>query len=161
MSFTRQYSIAGPQNPLFCSFPINGSDALSANHRSFVSISNLPAGNRGMLYDMPGFVDGSRSESSTTCSRMSAQTYVSMKNARKAGGLQASDKTLAMDPILPNVSEDQQLLENRLFSEKPSPRQPESPEVESLRSLLKASLSREKASPALLQRIRSRMHEKG
>jgi len=90
---------------------------------------------------------------------MPAQIHVSMKNARKETGIPASDKLRALSPITANGPEDQVIFDHQVFSDKPAPRQPESPDVESLRSLLKANLSREKASPALIQRIRSRMHE--
>jgi hypothetical protein len=79
-----------------------------------------------------------------------------MKNARKETGISAADK---VRPHTTTDSQDSTLLENLVFSQKPEPRQPESPDVESLRSLLKANLSREKASPALLQRIRGDMQE--
>jgi hypothetical protein len=84
---------------------------------------------------------------------MPAQIHFFMKIARKETGLPASDKLLANGPVNPALYEDQ------VFSEKPGSRQPESPQVESLRSLLKANMTREKASPALIERIRSRMHE--
>ncbi|MFN0036891.1 MAG: hypothetical protein ACKVUS_17685 [Saprospiraceae bacterium] len=82
-----------------------------------------------------------------------------MKNTRKETGISASEKPRVNGPLPPHSPEDQTLFENRFFAEKPAPRQPESPDVESLRSLLKANISREKASPALLQRIRSRVQE--
>jgi hypothetical protein len=86
---------------------------------------------------------------------MPAQIKVRMKNARKETGIPASDKLQGT-----SGPEDQVLsFEDQVFSTPPSPRQPESPDVESLRSLLKANMTREKASPALLERIRSRMQE--
>lgn len=52
-------------------------------------------------------------------------------------------------------------LEEKIFSEKPAPRIPESPDEESFRILLKSHLPRHKASQALLERIRSSIqHEK-
>jgi len=90
---------------------------------------------------------------------MPAQIQVRMKNARKETGVQASDKSKVHDSLMANTPSDPTIFENQVFVTPPSPRQPESPEVESLRSLLKANLTRETASPALLQRIRSRMHE--
>lgn len=90
---------------------------------------------------------------------MMAQIHVRMKNARKEPGVQASDKSKVYDSLMATPPTDSTIFDNQIFVTPPSPRQPESPEVESLRSLLKANLTRETASPALLQRIRSRMHE--
>lgn len=84
---------------------------------------------------------------------MPAQIHFYMKIARKDTGIPVSDKLQDNGPVNPA------LFENQVFSEKPGSRQPESPQVESLRSLLKANMTREKASPALIERIRSRMHE--
>jgi hypothetical protein len=84
---------------------------------------------------------------------MPAQILVSMKNARKSSGIAASDKFQVAS------TNDQVSTENVVFAPKPGPRKPESPEVESLRALLKSNLSRETAPQALLERIRSRMHD--
>lgn len=52
-------------------------------------------------------------------------------------------------------------LEEKIFTEKPAPRIPESPDEESFRMFLKTNLPRHKASQALLERIRSSIqHEK-
>jgi len=84
---------------------------------------------------------------------MPAQIHFYMKIARKETGLPASDKLQVNGPVNPA------LYENQVFSEKPGSRQPESPQVESLRSLLKANITRKKASPALIERIRNKMQE--
>ena len=158
MLFTRQHSIAGKQ----------ASDARSLSCLTFVSASvkNWRAtsiwpgavGSRSGQCALPGFAGDSIFGGSKSSDSMPAQNHVSMKNARKENGLPASDKSRALGPLMVNP-EDQAIFDQQVFSEKPAPRQPESPDVESLRSLLKANLSREKASPALIERIRSRMHE--
>jgi len=90
---------------------------------------------------------------------MPAQIYFSMKNAHKLTGRPDSDKLQFNDPLVANTPAEPAVFEPTIFSQRSAPRPPESPEVESLRSLLKANLSREKASPALLERIRIGMQE--
>ena len=159
MLFTRQHSFAGKQALGVCS--LAGLTAVSTTVKNWypVRICPNPVGSRGGRYGMPGFADNGSCTGSNPNDRMPAQTHVSMKNARKETGLPASDKTRDLGPINAISPDDQAFFEHQVFSDKPAPRQPESPDVESLRSLLKANLSSEKASPALIQRIRSRMHE--
>ncbi len=159
MLFTRQHSIVGKQASNARS--LSWSALVSASVKNWwpLSICLSAVGNRSGQYGLPGFVDNGSYWGSTPSDRMPAQIHVSMKNARKETGIPVSDKLRALGPITANGPEDPAIFEHHVFSEKPAPRQPESPDVESLRSLLKANLSREKASPALIQRIRSRMHE--
>ena len=153
MLFTRQHSIVGKQASNARS--LSWSALVSASVKNWwpLSICLSAVGNRSGQYGLPGFVDNGSYWGSTPSDRMPAQIHVSMKNARKETGTPASDKLRVTGP------EDQALFTDQIFAALPSPRQPESPDVESLRSLLKANLSREKASPALLQRIRSSMQE--
>jgi len=159
MLFTRQHSTAGKQASDARSFPCLALVSASVINWWSVSICPSSVGSRSGQYGLPGFVDSDSDGGSNPSDRMLAQIHVSMKNARKETGIPASDKPRALGPLTANGPEDQVIFDHQVFSEKPAPRQPESPDVESLRSLLKANLSREKASPALIQRIRSRMHE--
>lgn len=79
-----------------------------------------------------------------------------MKNEQKATSIGISDMGDAIPNINPEAIES---LENPTLSHPPAPRQPESPEVELLRSVLKANMPRETASPALLKRIKDRIQE--
>ncbi|MFN0214012.1 MAG: hypothetical protein ACKVT2_07125 [Saprospiraceae bacterium] len=160
MLFTRHRSIAGQQAS-------TGARSLAwltlitraVINRSPVSICLSSVGSRSGQYGQPGFVGNDNPRGSNPCDKTLTQIHVSMKNARKETGIPASDKLRVSDPLNPNGPQDQAIIEQQVFAEKPAPRQPESPDVESLRSLLKANISREKASPALIQRIRSRMQE--
>lgn len=155
MSFTRQHFTAGQQASVACSFPWLIRSAESANHWLPALICPGSVGTRSGQCEQPGSGVSDWPGGSTPGGKMQAQILVSMKNARKTSGIAASDK-FEVANISPN---DQVTNENVIFSQKPGPRQPESPEVESLRALLKANLSRETASQALLERIRNRMHE--
>jgi hypothetical protein len=159
MSFTSQRSFAGQQAADARSLPCMVLVSTSAMNWSPVSICLSPVGNRCWQYGLPGVVNLDLFRGSKPSNRMPAQIQVRMKNARKETGVQASDKSKVHDSLMANTPSDPTIFENQVFVTPPSPRQPESPEVESLRSLLKANLTRETASPALLQRIRSRMHE--
>lgn len=159
MSFTSQRSFAGQQAFRASSLSSFAPDSESAMNWRSTAIGQSAVGSRCWPCGMPGSAVPGKDESSKPSDRMQAQIKVSMKNARKATGHQASDKFLVNGPIVMVNSDDQSFYDNQLFAEVSAPRQPESPEVESLRSLLKANISSEKASPALLQRIRSRMHE--
>ena len=159
MLFTRQHSSAGKQASDARSLPCLAIVSASVINWWPVSICLSSVGSRSGQYGLPGFVDHGSYGGSNPSDRMPAKIHVSMKNARKETGIPASDKLLALGPITASGPEDQAIFEQQVFSDKPAPRQAESPDVESLRSLLKANLSREKASPALIQRIRSRMHE--
>lgn len=79
-----------------------------------------------------------------------------MKNARKQlGEIAATDaQQFNPGPFVPESFEDLAILENAIFHEKTTPRQPEAPETESFRSWLKAHTPRHTASPALLERLR-------
>lgn len=153
MSFTSQRSFAGKQTSKVSSS--NGLVLCSESVINWSPVSICPSvvGSHSWQYGLPGFGAMDPYCSSNISDSTPAQIHVSMKNARKATGSLASDKHRVSLP------EDQALFEDQIFSAPPSPRQPESPEVESLRSLLKANMTREKASPALIERIRSRMNE--
>lgn len=151
MSFTSQRSFAGKQT-----LKVRSSNGLvlcseSVINWSPVSICPSVVGSHSWQYGLPGFGAMDPYCSSNISDSTPAQIHVSMKNARKATGSLASDK------LRVSLPDDQALFEDQIFAAPPSPRQPESPDVESLRSLLKANMPREKASPALLERIRSRM----
>ncbi|MDO8366158.1 MAG: hypothetical protein Q7T20_05120 [Saprospiraceae bacterium] len=153
MSFTRQRSSAGQQASDARSRYWLSLGSESVINWSPVSICFSAVGSRCRQYGLPGFGDQDSHCGSNPSDSTPAQIHIRMKIARKAAGVPASDKSRVNGP------EDQTLCNNQVFAEKPAPRQPESPDVESLRSLLKANMTREKASPALLQRIRSRMFE--
>lgn len=86
-----------------------------------------------------------------------------MKHERKHQGAFAIDVTLAElgtpGSAAPTQPEDLPINAEAVFNTLPSPRQPETPEEESFRRFLKTHLPRHKASPALLQRIRSTIQE--
>ena len=153
MSFTSQHSTAGQQAFNASSFLCLTSCSASVINWSLAFICPGSVGNCSGQCEAPGNGTFGSLRSSTPSDSMPAQTHFYMKIARKATGVSVSDKLRANGP------QDPALFEEQVFAEKPVSRQPESPDVESLRSLLKANLSREKASPALLQRIRSQMHE--
>ena len=90
-----------------------------------------------------------------------AQNLFSMKNARKQlGEIAAKDATqINPGPIVSDNPDALPLFENQIFHEKPRPRQPESPDAESFRSWLKTNSPKHKASPALLERIKSIIHD--
>ena len=153
MSFTSQHSTAGQQAFRAGSFSCLTSCSASAINWWPVSICPDPVGSRGRQCEVPGNRTWGSDGSSKLSDSMPAQIHFYMKIARKDTGLPVSDKLQDNGPVNPA------LFENQVFSEKPGSRQPEAPHVESLRSLLKANLTRENASPALIERIRSRMHE--
>ncbi len=153
MSFTSQHSTAGQQAFRAGSFSCLTSCSASAINWWPASICPDPVGSRGRQCEVPGNRTWGRDGSSKLSDSMPAQIHFYMKIARKDTGLPVSDKLQDNGPVNPA------LFENQVFSEKPGSRQPEAPHVESLRSLLKANLTRENASPALIERIRSRMHE--
>ncbi len=159
MLFTSHRSIAGKPAANARSLPYQTLVSESVINWSPVSICLSAVGSRSWQYGLPGFADYGCYGSSSPCDRTPAQIQVRMKNTRKETGLPASDKLRPQGPLPAYNPDDQALFENQVFTEKQSPRQPESPDVESLRSLLKANMTREKASPALLHRIRSRMQE--
>lgn len=159
MLFTRQRFIAGQQASDARSLSWLALVSASVINRSPVSICLSAVGSRSGQYGQPGIVDLGTCRGSNPSDKTPTQIHVSMKNARKETGIPASDKLRVNDPLTANGPQDQANSEQQIFAEKPAPRQPESPDVESLRSLLKANMSREKASPALIQRIRSRMQD--
>lgn len=159
MSFTSQRYSIGQQAQSVGSFPSLALVSESVINWRSISICQSAVGNRCWQYGQPGSVGFGAQEGSKPSGKTPAQKQVSMKNARKAVGGPASDKRQVNDSLVTFNPEDQNLFENQIFAESPAPRTPESPEVELLRSLLKANLTSEKASPALMQRIRSRMHE--
>lgn len=160
MLFTRHRFTAGQQASSDArSLPWLALASATAKNWSPISICQSAVGSRSGQYGLPGIEGNGRFGSSNPSDKTPAQIHVSMKNARKESGQPASDKFRPNGPLTAENPEDQATFEHKVFAEKPAPRQPESPDVELLRSLLKANLSREEASPALLQRIRSRMHE--
>ncbi|MCC7465248.1 MAG: hypothetical protein IT261_03210 [Saprospiraceae bacterium] len=155
MSFTRQHFTAGQQASVACSFPWLIRSTESANHWQFAFICPGSVGTRSGQCEQPGSGVSSWPGGSTPGGKMPAQFFVSMKNARKTSGIAVSDK-FEVANISPN---DPVNHENPVFAQKPGPRPPDSPEVASLRALLKANLSRETAPKALLERIRNRIHD--
>jgi len=159
MSITSQHSISGQQASDARSFSCFALVSESVINWQPLSICPSPVGSRGRQYGLPGFDKVVRSECSKPSDSMPAQIYFSMKNAHKLTGRPDSDKLQFNDPLVANTPAEPAVFEPTIFSQRSAPRPPESPEVESLRSLLKANLSREKASPALLERIRIGMQE--
>ena len=86
-----------------------------------------------------------------------AQTFFSMKNARKqTGEIATSDATkINPGPIMTEGPDVFPLFENPVFHEKHRSRQPESPDSESFRSWLQSNTPDHKASPALLERVKN------
>lgn len=159
MSITSQHSISGQQASDARSFSCLALISASVINWQPVSICPSQVGSRGRQYGLPGSEEVVRNECSKPSGSMPAQIYFSMKNAHKLTGRPDSDKLQFNDPIVANNPAEPAVFEHGIFSQRSVPRPPESPEVESLRSLLKANLSKEKASPALLERIRSGMLE--
>ncbi len=159
MSFTRQHFTAGQQALRASSFSGLTTYSASVKNWSPTSICPSSVGSRSGQCEAPGFGILGNPGSSNPSDSMPAQIHFNMKIARKDTGIPASDKHQVTDPFVSGNPADAIPVENAVFFEKPAPRQPESPDVESLRSLLNANLPRETASPALLQRIRSRMHD--
>ncbi len=159
MSLTRQRSITRQQaaNAGFISCCTLVSS--SVINWSPVFICPDSVGSRSGQYGKPGFGDLYAQENSKLNDRTPAQIHIRMKNSRKETGLPASDKLRAYVPTPANCPADQVMIDSPVFTATSTPRSPESPAVESLRSMLKANLPSEKASPALLPRIRSRMHD--
>lgn len=157
MSFTRQHFTAGQQAFRAGSFSGLTTYSASVKNWSLTSICPSSVGSRSGQCEAPGFGILGNPGSSNPSDSMPAQIHFNMKIARKDTGITASDKHPITDTFVHPA--DATPVENTIFFENPAPRQPESPDVESLRSLLKANLPRETASPALLQRIRSRMHD--
>lgn len=84
-----------------------------------------------------------------------------MKNARRLPGRIASTDATQINPG-PRVADNPDsfpFLENPIFHELPRSRQLESPEEETFRSWLKSNTPAQKASPALLERIKRITHE--
>lgn len=159
MLFTRQLSSAG--QPALQDGSLSWLTSVSKFVINWRPLWICPSsvGSRSGQFGQPGFSDFGNRIGSTPSGWMQAQNHVSMKNTRKESGMPASDKLRAQGPLSASNPDDPGSVENQVFFEKPTPRPPESPDVESLRSLLKANMTQEKASPALLQRIRSKMHE--
>ena len=153
MSFTSQHSTVGQQAFGASSFSCLTLSSVSEINWWPASICPDPVGSRGRQCEAPGIGTKGSDGGSKPSDSMPAQIHFYMKIARKETGLPASDKLQVNGPVNPA------LYENQVFSEKPGSRQPESPQVESLRSLLKANITRKKASPALIERIRNKMQE--
>jgi hypothetical protein len=159
MFFTRQNTSAGPLAIFANTLPLLSDSSESVWNSFSALICPSPVGNRGGQCRKAGFVAPDKRGGSKPHSRALAQHFFDMKNAQKATGIGASDRVSLGDAI-PNINpETIEFSENPTFSHPPAPRQPESPEVESLRSVLKANMPRETASPALLKRIKSRIQE--
>jgi hypothetical protein len=117
------------------------------------------AGNPSVHNGAPGegFEDSFRG--STPAERASTQNFFTMKNPRKQQGTIAHQRAEMPVQTISDTVEDFALLNEKVFSTPPSPRQPESPDEESFRSLLKSNLPNHRASSELLQRIRSSISE--
>lgn len=120
-------------------------------------VSSDQAGTLSEPCDVPGMDKDGCERNQQSRMAMLAQNHFTMKNARKQlGEIAAIDAVLINpSPIVSDTPDALPLFENAIFHEKPRPRQPESPDTESFRSWLKASTPRHKASPALLERIRT------
>ncbi|MDX1910490.1 MAG: hypothetical protein SFV22_03340 [Saprospiraceae bacterium] len=159
MFFTSQRSTTGQQAQVARSLRSPLFTRNSAINWSRIWICSGTAGNRCEQYAQPGLFGKSSPAGSKPVDGASAQIQVNMKNARKVNGVPAGDKLQSNTAPFPNNPADTPIFDPQIFAEKPAPRQPESPEVESLRSLLKANMTREKASPALMERIRNKMQD--
>jgi hypothetical protein len=135
------------------SFPASVAEFVINWHFAFLRPS--PVGTRSRRCEMPGYATEARKSGSKPSGETKTQNHSSMKNARKQLGTDTAanyPSGVPQPPITTNA-DDFSLIENDAFSHKPEPRQPESPDAESFRSLLKTNLPRHQASPTLLQRI--------
>lgn len=120
--------------------------------------TSSPEGNRQGWCGASGYMGMDNMTGRKPGSKTLAQKRFTMKNTSKEQGYNglAQHRTGLSNPATPQVSFDEfASFDEHSFAEKPTPRTPESPEEESFRSLIKTHLPRHKASPALLQRIRS------
>lgn len=158
MSFTRQHITAGQQASIARSFFYSTTPAAFAMNRSLVSICPDSVGSRSRQYEAPGACLISLIEGSKPSDDVPTQIQFTMKITGKSTGTAASDKQAVNQARIHIQDTSPSTNEPAILAENPSHRTPESPEVESLRSLLKANLDRLSASPALIERIRSGMH---
>jgi hypothetical protein len=136
-------------------------DLLNPSSESYwLPVFNMArAGNPSICSGVPGEGPGDSFPGSTPVERASAQKFFTMKNPRKQQSAIAHQRAeIPVKTISDNI-EDRALLNEKVFSTPPSPRQPESPEEESFRTLLKSNLPNHRASSELLQRIRSSISE--
>ena len=118
-------------------------------------------GSQSERCDLPGSASEDAS-GSKPWQEMRAQTPRIMKHERKHQGAFANNvNNAAATPgsAAPAQPDDIMPTTETIFSNPPAPRQPETPEEESFRRFLKTHLPRHKASPALIQRIRSHIQE--
>jgi hypothetical protein len=160
MLFTSQFFTTKQQAVTSCSTP-NPVFAVREKNWYNMSVVLAPVGTPAERHNMPG-----TSNAATMCDRTFVcetltQKLFTMKNARKQLGEMASNEASSYNPgpIATESFDTLPLFEHPIFHEKPQARQPEAPDTESFRSWLKSNTPHQKASPALLERIRSITHE--
>ncbi|MDP1813349.1 MAG: hypothetical protein Q8K92_02765 [Leadbetterella sp.] len=155
MFLTSQYINTGKQAQTAYSTPCPAI-SLSENNRQLASLSLDQVGSPSGPCDLPGNGNIRCQWEGNSNADILVQNHVTMKNARKQIGEVAAKEVPQVNPgpIVPHNLKDFPLFENQLFYEKPLSRSPESPETESLRSWLKTSSPKHKASPALVERIK-------
>lgn len=121
----------------------------------------VPVGARMQQIGCSGFATAGMMCGSKPDHGTSAKNVLTMKNSLKSTGNLAAKQGIAASSYstspagIEPKADDQSFTEKKLFHKKPTPRLPESPEEESFRHFIQSNLPRPKASPALLQRIRS------
>jgi hypothetical protein len=160
MLFTSQYFTIGQQENTTCSSFRTVSSMYVQNWQAS-SIVHALVGTQSERCTLPGSGDNKTDRDRMSDADLLAQNFFTMKNAHKQlGEIASTDATqINPGPIVSDNLDSLPLFENQIFHEKPLSRQPESPDTESFRSWLKTNTPRHKASPALLERIRSITHE--
>ena len=160
MLFTSQYFSIGTQVNSACSTQ-RFVFSLSENNRQAAFLCTEKADNLLVQCALPGNGADNSAWARNSQVECLAQNHFSMKNARKQlGEIASTDPTqIKPGPIIADDSNFFPLFENQIFYEKPIARQPESPDEESFRSWLKTNTPRHKASPALLERVSSIIHD--
>lgn len=158
MTLTRPYITAGQQASNAYSFSYSTPSTAFAKNRSLVFICPDSVGSRSRQYEAPGACWIGPIESSKPSDDVPTQIQFTMKITGKSTGTAVSDKQAVNQARIHTQDTSPGAIQPAILAESPTHRTPESPEVESLRSLLKANLERLSASPALVERIRSRMH---
>ncbi|MBU6340183.1 MAG: hypothetical protein KGS48_01705 [Bacteroidetes bacterium] len=160
MSFTRSTFFAGQQaQTTHCSDRVSLNGITEKNWR--LNVYPAAVGNPGRQAAAPGCCRFANADCSKTGKQMGTQSLYYMKNQSIQPGfdpiaVSQNGNAIQNTPNEP-INEEIELIEKKVFSTPPAPRVPESPEVESLRMLLKSNLSRHSASPALKERIRLSM----
>lgn len=159
MLFTSQYFVPGQQ---LGSYPCSRPCPTDVPADRQVVSRLILVGSQSERCDLPGAASEDAS-GSKPWQEMRAQTPRIMKHERKHQGAFANnvDATGTATPgsAAPAQPDDLQPTAETIFGNPPAPRQPETPEEESFRRFLKTHLPRHKASPALIQRIRSTIQE--